>query len=233
MPGLSPDYRTIVQFCFISLRDLYSLKEPGPSGTRFLSRLEPFGYNGRACAVDNSICGSFVMGVLSSLHRNPARAFFFLLWGGLCCLLVGAPLVSARSPSLSAFIYLFFAPVCHQRPERSFILLGHTLAVCERCTGLYFGLFLGSLLPFNGRRLFSDPIRRRVWVLASAAPMIFDALAPRLGIWTNSAGSRFATGLFFGAMVTPLLVYGVEELLVGFSLKRLHFRSSQIKGDIS
>src|SRR5262249_26791053 len=42
-----------------------------------------------------------------------------------------------------------FSLVCHQMPERSFYLFGHPLAVCARCTGIYFGIAVGMICyPF-------------------------------------------------------------------------------------
>ena len=172
------------------------------------------------------------MRTIASLESNPARALLIFLWGGLCCLIVAAPLLSVPSPSLSALIYLFFAPICHQRPERCFFVFGRAFAVCQRCTGIYGGLFLGSLIPFHGR-LFADPLKRRKWVLGAVAPLLFDVFLPNLGIWQSNAASRLATGMIFGTMLAALVLSGVEELLAGASPKKLHFRDPQLKGDIS
>ncbi len=81
-----------------------------------------------------------------SLHAACARLLLAVLWGTMCLLVFAAPLLAAHSHSLLAsLIYLFFTPACHQLPARSFALLGHPWGVCQRCAGIYLGLFTGSL----------------------------------------------------------------------------------------
>src|SRR5688500_17600845 len=54
-----------------------------------------------------------------------------------------APLtIASRQPALSlgaAGVYATGARVCHQRPDRSFVVDGRPMPVCARCTGLYTG----------------------------------------------------------------------------------------------
>ena len=58
----------------------------------------------------------------------------------------------AHVPSLVAVlvagVYAFGSIVCHQLPERSFHLWGAQMPVCARCTGIYVGAALASLLSF-------------------------------------------------------------------------------------
>ena len=39
-------------------------------------------------------------------------------------------------------IYYMGGLICHQRPERSFVLAGNQFALCARCTGMYLSLLL-------------------------------------------------------------------------------------------
>jgi uncharacterized membrane protein len=175
------------------------------------------------------------MRILTRSLPNPARALLILLWGSLCCLIFAAPLLVSHTkyPALAAVLYLFFAPVCHQNPERSFFIWGYALAVCQRCTGIYLGLFLSSILPFESRRLLASPLGRRTWVLGAMVPLLLDIALPYFGVWTNSSVSRFTTGLIFGAMLSSLLVPAVEELL-GRALSRPpRLQASYIKGGTS
>lgn len=190
------------------------------------------GYNGRTCKVSEFCVFGYVMMRTFTCSINPARALLMFLWGGLCCLIFAAPLLASHSkyPALAAVLYLFFAPVCHQNPERSFFILGHTLAVCHRCTGIYLGLFLSSIVPFDRRGLLASPRLRRIWVLAASAPLLLDVVLPYFGVWTNCSASRFTTGLIFGATLSSLLLPGVEELLDGASSRPSNFQASQIKG---
>lgn len=140
-----------------------------------------------------------------------ARALVAGVWGILCGLIVAPPfLVSAGSDAAAAVIYIFFSPVCHQEPERSFALMGLALPVCHRCSGIYLGLLAGSLIP--NPWIHRSTAARRRWILATAVPLVLDALLPYSGLWNNTDISRFATGLLFGIPVAALLVRGIEEL---------------------
>jgi uncharacterized membrane protein len=126
---------------------------------------------------------------------------------------VAAPLLaSGPYPLPGGFLYLSFAQVCHQNPERSFFLRGHPFAVCHRCSGIYFGLLIGSLLGGILRHLAIDAVRRRRWVIAGAVPLVVDALAPMAGLWINTPLTRAATGVLFGIMVSSLLHAAAAEL---------------------
>jgi uncharacterized membrane protein len=136
-----------------------------------------------------------------------------LSWAGLCAGIVAAPLLAAGSHSLpGGLLYLSFAQVCHQIPERSFFLRGHPIAVCHRCAGIYFGLLLGSLLGGKIFLFVLEPSRRRWWVAACVVPLAVDALAPATGLWANTMLTRSATGALFGIMVSSLLKAAAAEL---------------------
>jgi uncharacterized membrane protein len=170
------------------------------------------------------------------IPTNPtkhARMLLILGWGGLCGLIVAPPLLGGAHPALAAAIYLFFAPVCHQQPDRCFHIAGYALAVCHRCSGIYLGLFLGSLLPLTGSRWLAPGTRRRILVLAGCAPLLLDFALSYLGIRANSPLSRFATGFIFASVLAALLRSGVEELLEGRSWKATRFQASAIKGGTS
>jgi len=141
------------------------------------------------------------------------RLILPLSWALICAATIAAPLLATSPrPLAGGLLYLFFSGICHQIPERSFFLNGHPLAVCHRCSGIYFGLFLGSLISGKAFPRFLSIPRRRWWVLAGAVPLVVDALGPMLGFWTNSPLSRAATGALFGIMVSSLLHSAVEEL---------------------
>jgi uncharacterized membrane protein len=174
------------------------------------------------------------MSKFTSPLSNPARTLLILLWGGLLCLIVAAPVLASRPgcKSVSALIYIFFAPVCHQQAERSFFFLGSTVAVCHRCLGIYLGLFLSSIVPFDSRLFLAPPLKRRLCVLGASAPLLLDAALPYLGVWTNGASSRVLSGFIFGAMLTWLLVPAIEDLFDAARWKQPHLATPQIKGGI-
>ena len=148
-----------------------------------------------------------------------ARAIFTVIWGALIIAALAAPLLLSRSFATAAFFtYLPFSFVCHQMPERSFSLMRHPLAVCHRCSGIYLGFFLGTLLSS-----FLFRIPRRLWrscVLSAAALLALDALLPVTGIWSGFWLCRFLTGLIFGIVAAPFAVIGLDEILKTISRQR-------------
>jgi len=116
---------------------------------------------------------------------------------GLLLLLVSLPPLVL--PSMRTLLMAAFAPVCHQLPDRSFWIDGVQLAVCQRCYGIYTGLFLGSLLlPLLGAG--ARWIYRRAPLLLSMSllPPALDWGLQFVHLWHNTPFSRTLTGLWFG-----------------------------------
>jgi uncharacterized membrane protein len=107
------------------------------------------------------------------------------------------------------------------------------LAVCQRCTGIYLGLFLFSLVPYDSGHFLASATRRRLLVFCSTLPMLLDVTLPYLGLWTNIAVSRFVTGFMFGSMLSILLVSGIEELIDTTAWRPQRLFAPHIKGGIS
>ncbi|MBP1597212.1 MAG: putative rane protein [Acidobacteria bacterium] len=150
------------------------------------------------------------------LHTIPlvARLLLASLSGGICILILAAPLLADRGFAVAAaWVNALFSSVCHQDAARSFAILGHSWAVCHRCSGICFGVFAVSLLPFEFSGLLEMPRRRRAWVVAGAAPLLLDFALSFAGIWSNTAASRFVTGLIFGGMLSSLMAPALAELM--------------------
>jgi uncharacterized membrane protein len=141
-----------------------------------------------------------------------ARVILAVIWGALIIAVLSAPLlISGRFPMPAFFTYLPFSFLCHQMPERSFMLFNYPLAVCHRCSGIYFGLFLGTLLlPFF---LHIQSRAWRICIIYATAFMALDVLIPFTGLWGGFWLCRFTTGLFFGAAAAPFAVMGLDEIL--------------------
>ena len=123
----------------------------------------------------------------------------------------GALLVAAALTTLFALlpvtpawqVRLFFAPLCHQKMERTLTLFGETMAVCSRCAGLYFGAALAVILAAAMPRRLRTP--HRFWFFAALAPTAIDAVLPWFGLPQLSLVPRhflawpagFAAGWFF------------------------------------
>ena len=140
------------------------------------------------------------------------RTILANIWGALIIAAFSAPLLLSGSSPVSAFFtYLPFSFICHQIPERSFALLNYPLAICHRCSGIYFGLFLGTVLSPVFFRV--SPHARRIFIFSSTAFLAFDALIPFTGLWSGFWLSRFLTGLAFGVAAAPFVVMALDEIL--------------------
>lgn len=146
---------------------------------------------------------------------------------GSVCILITAP--TWLGPGGRAAIMEFFAPLCHQIPERSFSLAGEPLAVCHRCTGIYAGLLVGAFLwrgagRFEGLFRFDRSEiagRGAGWLLVlAAAPAAVDWGAGLTGFWESGALVQAGTGFWFG-VGTGLLVTGGLTQLTGRLLRRI------------
>ena len=113
-----------------------------------------------------------------------------------------------------AFVYAAGSVVCHQLPERSFVLDGRQLPVCARCTGLYLSGAAGVLgwcvwKAAQGWRRFAVPPRAALTItIGAAVPTALSYFAGVAGIWdgTNLTRALFAVplGLSAGAMVAAV-----------------------------
>jgi uncharacterized membrane protein len=161
-----------------------------------------------------------IMDLSSDRSLNTAQRCLAAAWGVLCILIIAAPILALLSfPIPSAIIYFSFSGVCHQIPERSFWVSGQALAVCHRCSGIYLGLFLGSLIKF--RIIHRSPRRRRNILIVAIVALMLDALLPHAGLWSNTTSSRFLTGLLFGIIGSSILLRGAAEFLREHSRRRL------------
>lgn len=130
-----------------------------------------------------------------------SRSSFIAAIGAWCLLILLTPLTVDRVPKAGIFLYLFFSPLCHQLPERSFFLFGHQLPVCARCLGIYAGAFLGS---FFAKKESPSP-----WVLvAGLFPMAVDG-GTQLLFRESTNFLRLTTGLIAGFVTVFYLYAGI------------------------
>jgi uncharacterized membrane protein len=123
-----------------------------------------------------------------------------------------APILVYFKSKYGFLIYFIFSPLCHQISERSFHIFGFQLAVCSRCTGIYLGLFIGTILyPL----IFSIKRQRipsfKLFILFSF-PMGLDVIGNILNLWISSGIIRFLTGFIFGLLLPFYLIPGIMDL---------------------
>ncbi|NIM00893.1 MAG: DUF2085 domain-containing protein [Acidobacteria bacterium] len=107
-------------------------------------------------------------------------------------------------------VRLLYAPICHQKAERSLNLFGEVMAVCSRCSGLYFGATLAVLLALLMPRRLWWP--HKTWFFAALLPTAVDAMLPWVGLPQLSLVPRhfvawpagFAAGWFVALGVAVL-----------------------------
>jgi len=128
-------------------------------------------------------------------------------------LIVIAPFAQAHGhPEFASTIYQVFSFVCHQIPERSFHLGGYQYAVCSRCTGLYSGFAVATLVYPLARSLKSADAPPRLWLILAAVPLAIDFGLGYFSIWQNTHLTRFATGSLLGAVAVFYVAPGLIDL---------------------
>jgi uncharacterized membrane protein len=131
----------------------------------------------------------------------------------LVSLIVVAPVAAANGHiDVAQGIYRAFGAFCHQRPERSYFIDGHKFAVCNRCTGIYFGFALTFLAYPLVRSLRNASTPRPIYLLFAALPLAIDFSLTFLGVWENTHTSRLLTGALLGSAAVFYVVPGLVEL---------------------
>ena len=140
------------------------------------------------------------------------------LWAFLIIL---APLAKAYGyESISASLYSFYHFICHQIPERSFHIAGEQFGVCSRCSGVYFGLFLGFAIYPLWRRIEDVEPLARFWLFLSMIPIGIDWSLTFFGIWENTQFTRVATGLILGIACATYILPALVEITRNISYRR-------------
>jgi uncharacterized membrane protein len=120
-----------------------------------------------------------------------------LVWTALIAVLP-RPAVRHSWPVVTAAAYRGAAFVCHQRPARSFHVHGLQMPVCARCSGLYAGGALGSVLGWlvARRRLHASP---RAVLLVAALPTAATLVAEWGGLPVVTNAGRAVAAVPLGA----------------------------------
>jgi uncharacterized membrane protein len=156
---------------------------------------------------------------------NPHKAKFVyaailliaILWN---LAVVAAPWTWARGhPGIASMLYFMFSPICHQRADRSFVWMGHRLAVCHRCAGIYLGALVGLLIfPLlsslfrSGEKGRDTRLPGRAALLVALALVAADAGLELLGVRSSTPMSRFLTGGFCGIVAPFYLLPSIFEI---------------------
>ena len=146
-----------------------------------------------------------------------------LVVAAIVSLVVIAPIAAASGHNeVAEGIYRAFGIFCHQRPDRSYYIEGHKLAVCSRCTGLYAGFAFTLLIYPLLRSLRSAASPPRSFLFLAALPLVIDFGLTFLGIWENTHTSRLLTGALLGSVAVFYVMPGIVDL----SLRGLQLNTS-------
>ena len=116
----------------------------------------------------------------------------------------------AGKPVINQILSYNYSVVCHQSESSKISYGGSYLLVCARCVGIYLGALLSAIiLLFNFLKLKFNLIP----LIIFSAPLIFDAVAVRLRIYSYSKTIAFTTGLLCGAIVFIYILDAIEYSL--------------------
>ncbi len=154
----------------------------------------------------------------SFFHNKQYRfVYLFILFLSLLNLgmIFSFPVLVSKSSGygfIAGLIKLFYTPLCHQIPERSFLLWGHTLPVCSRCTGIYVGFFLGTVIfPFITKKIKSIYPSKTILLLA-LVPMGLDVGLKWIFHIDTGLIFHFITGSIFSILFSFFAIPGLLEL---------------------
>jgi len=153
---------------------------------------------------------------------RPRLTYLTILLGALlwCGAILLAPVCAAAGGTparVASFIYRFYQPICHQISDRSLHLLGGPIAVCIRCSAIYFA-FLAATLFYPLVRSVSRPdIPARRWLVLSLLPMVLDVAAGAAGLHEITSLTRTISGALVGAVLPFYLIPAATEAVVGLS----------------
>jgi len=148
-------------------------------------------------------------------NRRPLMMWLLVASGSftVVAIIIGAPLaLAAGHAALAGTIYQTFSHVCHQLPERSFFIKGHPFAVCARCTGIYAGFAVATVLYPLARSLRQTEAPARKWLFLAAAPLAIDFSIEFSGVAHNTHSSRLFTGALLGAVAVFYVMPGLLDL---------------------
>lgn len=130
---------------------------------------------------------------------------------------------------IGGWLYQFFHPICHQLEGRSLHVFGKPLAVCTRCSSIYFAFLAGTLLfPVLERHLRAVCSRRDL-LLYAVLPMVVDVVLDELGVHASSGATRMITGTLFGLVVPFCIIPTAQEAVQELVSASRFFSPSAVK----
>lgn len=129
--------------------------------------------------------------------------------------IVGFSLFSFLPPdspfrSFYPLIKTSYGSVCHQQPNKSFIVNGSHFLVCSRCTGIYLGGFIAmSLSVFT--MIKSLQSRSFKYFTAFSLIMFIDVLINNFILTEYNKTSAFFTGYLFSFFAVYFVIFEIKR----------------------
>ena len=114
------------------------------------------------------------------------------------------------------FLDKIYSIVCHQDASKSFFIFGNKLEVCARCTGIYTGGLICSIIALFIPRL---RVLSRKWLMYCLIPMAADVFLYSIGIYGYSKWIAFTTGVILGSVSILYIFTGINDYFLEFKLK--------------
>jgi len=112
---------------------------------------------------------------------------------------------------LYQFFHKIYSGVCHQLEYKSISVFGYYFHVCARCSGIYIGAFIGSIISLF--YLKQKHLKIKYFYIA-AFPIIIDVLFQSLNISEYIKLSAFLTGIIFGFTVFIFFISAIENYFI-------------------
>lgn len=145
------------------------------------------------------------------IKNIPGLKLFFVLLILIWNIGIFSPcFIGKTNITLYQFIKFLYAPVCHQNASKSFSCNHLQLMVCARCTGIYFGALIVSLLNLLP---VSVSVSKK-FLIISAVPMIVDVILINLNVYQYNKVIAFVTGNIFGASVFLFIFEIVKDYFI-------------------
>jgi uncharacterized membrane protein len=105
----------------------------------------------------------------------------------------------------------FYSSVCHQIGYKTIQLNGINFLVCARCSGIYFGGLITSILFLFFPKSYSLKVHH---IFIAAVPMLLDVILYSTGVYEYSKIIALSSGLLFGFVAMSILLNIIENFLL-------------------
>jgi uncharacterized membrane protein len=147
-----------------------------------------------------------------SANKTVIRFFIFLSLLIWCFGFTYASLFpNSRMLIMYPLLKEFYSSVCHQIGYKTIQLNGINFLVCARCSGIYFGGLIASIVFLFYPKSHTLKIN---YLFIAAIPMLVDVALYSLGVYEYSKIIALSSGLLFGFISISILLIIIESYLL-------------------